>query len=100
VILPCVWALTAGNGTKMQIHVSRISHHNTIVSHMIKHTSLHFLYGTLPCMYSGGWGAKRKTIQLCYYVFIFLHQVSMFFQYIPNEVFYVSNLCVLSYDLR
>ena len=24
-----------------------LSHYNTIVSHMIKHTSLHFLYGTI-----------------------------------------------------
>ena len=58
---------------------------------MIKHTSLRFLYGTLPCMYSGGGGggAKRKKNQLSYYVFIFLHQVKMFFQYIPNEVSYV-----------
>ena len=34
---------------------------------MIKHISLRFLYGTLPCMYSGGGGGG----------------------YIPNEVSYV-----------
>ena len=60
---------------------------------MIKHTSLHFLYGTLPCMYSGGGGGggvqKEKQFSYAYYVFIFLHQVNMFFQYIPNEVSYV-----------
>jgi hypothetical protein len=41
----------------------------------------------LVCILGGG--AKRKKNQLCYYVFIFLHQVSMFFQYILNEVSYV-----------
>ena len=47
---------------------------------MIKHTSLRFLYGTLPCMYSvwgGGGLQKGKQIQLSNYVFIFLHQVNM-----------------------
>ena len=49
---------------------------------MIKHTSLRFLYGTFYLV----------CIQLCYYVFIFLHLVKMFFQYIPNEVSYVYKI--------
>jgi hypothetical protein len=59
-----------------------LSHYNTTVSHMIKHTSLRFLYGTFYLV----------CIQLCYYVFIFLHLVKMFFQYIPNEVSYVYKI--------
>jgi hypothetical protein len=41
----------------------------------------------LVCILGGV--CKKKKNQLCYYVFIFLHQVNMFFQYIPNEVPYV-----------
>jgi hypothetical protein len=56
---------------------------------MIKHKFALFVwYLTLYVFWEGG-GAKRKQIQLYYYVFIFLHQVNMFFQYIANEVPYV-----------
>jgi hypothetical protein len=49
-----------------------------------------FLLSKIYCFYFIKW-QKEKKIQLSYYVFIFLHQVKIFFQYIPNEVSYARH---------